>query len=157
MQLNRIKALRGYKVPRRIAGRPSVVATNRVQRQFTVVGANQVWVTDINYVRTWQGLLYLAAVIDLFARNMVGWSMKPTLLRKLALANLKAMSSHTQTRAAIPAASVRKPLNRHRSEDRICLRVWGQSRFLLIDTHVAKRTCVSKTNPYPKRSLNHGN
>jgi putative transposase len=44
MQLNRIKALRGYKVPRRIAGRPSVVATNRVQRQFTVVGANQVWV-----------------------------------------------------------------------------------------------------------------
>ncbi len=49
MQLNRIKALRGYKVPRRIAGRPSVVATNRVQRQFTVVGANQVWVTDITY------------------------------------------------------------------------------------------------------------
>ncbi|SUG70298.1 Insertion element IS600 uncharacterized 31 kDa protein ISO-S3 31 kDa protein [Salmonella enterica subsp. enterica] len=37
MQLNRIKAVRGYKAPRRIAGRPSVVAPNRVQRQFTVV------------------------------------------------------------------------------------------------------------------------
>lgn len=49
MQLNRIKAVRGYKVPRRIAGRPSVVASNRVQRQFTVVRANQVWVTDITY------------------------------------------------------------------------------------------------------------
>lgn len=49
MQLNRIKAVRGYKAPRRIAGRPSVVAPNRVQRQFTVVRANQVWVTDITY------------------------------------------------------------------------------------------------------------
>ena len=52
MQLNRIKAVRGYKAPRRIAGRPSVVAPNRVQRQFTVVRANQVWVTDITYIRT---------------------------------------------------------------------------------------------------------
>lgn len=49
MQVNRIKAVRGYKAPRRIAGRPSVVAPNRVQRQFTVVRANQVWVTDITY------------------------------------------------------------------------------------------------------------
>ncbi|WP_264253759.1 IS3 family transposase [Pantoea ananatis] len=85
MQQNRIKALRGYKAPRRIAGRPSVVAPNRVQRQFTVVRANQVWVTDITYIRTWQGWLYLAVVIDLFARNVVGWSMKPTLSRELAL------------------------------------------------------------------------
>ncbi|MBS3890129.1 IS3 family transposase [Serratia marcescens] len=85
MQLNRIKAVRGYKAPRRIADRPSVVAPNRVQRQFTVVRANQVWVTDITYIRTWQGWLYLAVVIDLFARNVVGWSMKPTLSRELAL------------------------------------------------------------------------
>lgn len=85
MQLNQIKAVRGYKAPRRIAGRPSVVAPNRVQRQFTVVRANQVWVTDITYIRTWQGWLYLAVVIDIFARNVVGWSMKPTLSRELAL------------------------------------------------------------------------
>ncbi|WP_217809421.1 IS3 family transposase, partial [Lonsdalea britannica] len=85
MQLNRIKAVRGYKSPRRIAGRPSVVAPNRVQRAFTVVKPNQVWVTDITYIRTWQGWLYLAVVIDLFARNVVGWSMKPTLSRELAL------------------------------------------------------------------------
>nr|WP_218132992.1 IS3 family transposase [Enterobacter cloacae] len=85
MQQNRIKAVRGYKALRRIAGRPSVVAPNRVQRQFTVVRANQVWVTDITYIRTWQGWLYLAVVIDLFARNVVGWSMKPTLSRELAL------------------------------------------------------------------------
>ncbi|EMW1017726.1 IS3 family transposase [Serratia marcescens] len=85
MQLNRIKAVRGYKAPRRIAGRPSVVAPNRVQRQFTVVRAKQFWVTDITYIRTWQGWLYLAVVIDLFTRNVVGWSMKPILSRELAL------------------------------------------------------------------------
>ncbi|HHA1754032.1 TPA: IS3 family transposase [Enterobacter kobei] len=85
MQLNRIKAVRGYKAPRRIAGRPSVVAPNRVQRQFTVARANQVWVTDITYIRTWQGWLYLAVVIDLFARNVAGRSMKPTLSREVAL------------------------------------------------------------------------
>lgn len=50
-----------------------------------MVKPNQVWVTDINYIRTWQGWLYLAVVIDLFARNVVGWSMKPTLSRELAL------------------------------------------------------------------------
>lgn len=49
MQLNRIKAMRGYKAPRRIAGRPSVVAPNHVQQQFSVVRDNQVWVTDITY------------------------------------------------------------------------------------------------------------
>jgi len=109
MQLNRIKAMRGYKAPRCIAGRPSVVAPNRVQRQFAVVRASQVWVTDISYIRTWQGWLYLAVVIDLFARNVVGWSMKPTLSRELALdALLIAVWRHkpddevscTQTRAA---------------------------------------------------------
>lgn len=88
MQLNRIKAVRGYKAPRRIAGRPSVVAPHRVQRHFTVVRDTQSWDTDITYIRTWQGWLYLAVVIDLFARNVVGWSMKPTLSRELALDTL---------------------------------------------------------------------
>lgn len=55
MPLNQIKAVRGYKAPHRIAGRPSVVVPNRVQRQFTVVRANQVWVADIIYIHSWQG------------------------------------------------------------------------------------------------------
>ena len=40
--------------------------------------------TDITYIRTWQGWQYLAVVIDFFARNVLGWSMKPTLSRELA-------------------------------------------------------------------------
>ncbi len=85
MQLNRIKAACGSKAPRRIAGRPSVVAPNGVQRQFTVVWASQIWITDITHIRTWQGWLYLAVVIDLFARNVIGWSMKSILSRELVL------------------------------------------------------------------------
>jgi len=37
------------------------------------------WVTDITYVRTYEGWLYLAVVIDLYSRTVVGWSMKPTM------------------------------------------------------------------------------
>ncbi|SXT04126.1 integrase catalytic subunit [Klebsiella pneumoniae] len=85
MRKNRIQAIHGYKVPLGSRGRPSLIAPNHVRREFTVVKPNQVWVTDITYIRTWQGWLYLAVVIDLFARNVVGWSMKPTLSRELAL------------------------------------------------------------------------
>lgn len=56
-----------------------------IKRTFTVDSANKVWVADITYIRTWQGWLYLAVVVDLYARKVVGWSMKPTLSRELAL------------------------------------------------------------------------
>ncbi|MBW8307208.1 MAG: IS3 family transposase [Thiobacillus sp.] len=85
MRANKIKAIRGYKSPRRIAGRPSIIAPNRLNRQFTVDAPDRVWVTDITYLRTWQGWLYLAVVIDLHSRKVVGWSMKPSLARELVL------------------------------------------------------------------------
>jgi len=85
MRANKIKAIRGYKAPRPIAGRPSILSPNRLNREFTVSTPNQAWVTDITYIRTWQGWLYLAVVLDLYARKVVGWSMKPTLSRELAL------------------------------------------------------------------------
>lgn len=85
MRKHRIKAVRGYKTPRAIAGRPSIIAPNHLQREFTVDAPNKVWVTDITYIRTWQGWLYLAVVLDLYARKVVGWSMKASLSRELAL------------------------------------------------------------------------
>ena len=85
MRTHKIKAVRGYKSPRRIAGRPSIIVPNRLNRQFTVDVPDRAWVTDITYLRTWQGWLYLAVVIDLFSRKVVGWSMKPSLARELIL------------------------------------------------------------------------
>lgn len=52
MRTSRIKALRGYKAPRRIVGRPSILVPNKLKREFTVDAPNQVWVTDITYIRT---------------------------------------------------------------------------------------------------------
>lgn len=85
MRANRIIALRGYKAPRTIAGRPSLIAANALNREFTVTQPDVAWVTDITYIRTWQGWLYLAVVLDLFSRKVVGWSMKPTIHRELVL------------------------------------------------------------------------
>jgi len=85
MRTHQIKAQRGYKAPRPIAGRPSLLAPNHLNREFTVDRPDKAWVTDITSIRTWQGWLYLAVVIDLHSRKVVGWSMKPTLSRELAL------------------------------------------------------------------------
>lgn len=85
MRLNKIKALHGYRTPRPIRGSTSLLAPNTLQRGFTVERPNRAWVTDITYVRTWEGWLYLAVVMDLFSRRIVGWSTKPTLARELVL------------------------------------------------------------------------
>ena len=46
---------------------------DKVQRQFTAVTPNQLWVSDFTYVSSWQGMVYVAFVIDVFARKIVGW------------------------------------------------------------------------------------
>ena len=46
---------------------------DKVQRQFTAVTPNQLWVSDFTYVSSWQGMVYVAFVIDVFARMIVGW------------------------------------------------------------------------------------
>ena len=72
-----IKAQIGYKRrPGSYVGRPSVVVDNTLDRQFDVEAPDTVWVTDITYIRTLEGFAYLAVVIDLFSRRVVGWSMQ---------------------------------------------------------------------------------
>jgi len=61
------------------------VAPNHLQRQFDVIEPNQVWVTDITYLRTYEGWLYLAVVIDLFSRQVIGWSMSSRIEKELAM------------------------------------------------------------------------
>jgi len=85
MQDNGIKALRGYKKPRYKAGHPAQLSPNHLDRQFTMEGPDQAWVTDITYIRTHQGWLYLTVVLDLFSRQVIGWSMKESLAREIVL------------------------------------------------------------------------
>ena len=58
---------------------------NVLERGFTVAAPNRVWASDITYVRTWEGWLYLAVVIDLFSRRVVGWSMQSHMRTDLVL------------------------------------------------------------------------
>ena len=59
-------------------------APDRLRRDFTAAAPNQRWVSDITSVRTGQGWLHLAIVLDLYARRIVGWAMAPTLDQHLA-------------------------------------------------------------------------
>ena len=81
-----LKSQTGYgRRPGKYGGRPTQVSPNHLQRQFDVSEPNKVWVTDITYIRTHEGWLYLAAVLDLFSRQIVGWSMNARMTSDLAL------------------------------------------------------------------------
>jgi putative transposase len=84
MRVNKIVALHGYRTRHYSVGKPSVLIPNLVKRQFNVEKPNRVWATDITYIRTWEGWLYLA-VMDLFSRKIVGWATRPTIHRGLVL------------------------------------------------------------------------
>lgn len=72
-----IKAQIGYKRRSgKYGGKPSIVIDNTLDRQFDVNTPDKVWVTDITYIKTYEGFSYLAVVIDLFSRRVVGWSMQ---------------------------------------------------------------------------------
>jgi putative transposase len=69
------------------------IAPNHLDRKFSVALPNTAWVTDVTYVWTLEGWLYLAAIIDLFSRRVVGWATRETNDRGLALTALsRAMS-----------------------------------------------------------------
>ena len=93
-RLMRTAGVRGRKKPRR---RPrttdsrhaQAVPGNHLAVRPAPVGPNQTWVTDITYLRTTEGWLFLAAVMDLWSRRIVGWACGPTLHASLALSALR--------------------------------------------------------------------
>ncbi|WP_286782584.1 IS3 family transposase [Leclercia sp. UBA1284] len=80
-----IKAQVGYRSPRARKGEASIVSPNRLQRQFNPDAPDKRWVTDITYVRTYEGWLYLAVVVDLFSRKIIGWSMQSRMTKDIVL------------------------------------------------------------------------
>jgi putative transposase len=65
------------------------IAANLLDRNFTAAAPNRIWLADITYVETDQGWLYLATVMDLYSRRIVGWAMADRLRADLPLAALK--------------------------------------------------------------------
>jgi putative transposase len=69
-------------------GDPFTVLPDLVQRDFTPTGPDQLWVGDITYVRTWEGWLYVATILDCFSRRVIGWAMADHLRTELPLTAL---------------------------------------------------------------------
>jgi transposase InsO family protein len=89
-RLMRVAGLRGLAaIPRRVRTTDSrhdyPIAPNRLRRTFVATAPNQVWLADLTYIRTGEGWLFLAALIDMHTRKVVGWSMRETLHASIAL------------------------------------------------------------------------
>ena len=74
MQSLQLKAKRPKQLRHPVAGKPSSVAPNSLNRQFTPSFTNTDWAGDITFIRTHQGWLYLAIVLDLYSRRVVSWA-----------------------------------------------------------------------------------
>ena len=85
MKKERIVAVRKYKQHPFVSSEPSKLYPNHLEREFKVDKPDKVWCTDITYIRTWEGWLYLAVVIDLYSRKVIGWSMKNNMQRDLVI------------------------------------------------------------------------
>ncbi len=68
-----------------VRGKDERPAPDLVDRDFTATGPNQLWVADITYIPTWAGFLYLAVVLDVWSRRIVGWAMATHLRKELVL------------------------------------------------------------------------
>ena len=91
MKQEGLRAMVGYgRRPRPLNGPIGAVANNVLARAFTAAEPNRTWVTDITYIRTYEGFLYLAVVLDLFSRQVVGWATRPTQHTDLVLQALLA-------------------------------------------------------------------
>jgi transposase InsO family protein len=80
---------------------PHPIAPNVLDRQFEVERPNTTWVTDVTYIWTAEGWLYLAAILDLCSRRVVGWAASATNDRQLALAALKCALKTRNTAAGL--------------------------------------------------------
>ena len=78
-------ARRGKTVRTTVPDRSVPCPLDRVNRQFNADRPNQLWVSDFTYVSTWQGWLYVAFVIDVFARRIVGWRVSTTMTTDFVL------------------------------------------------------------------------
>ena len=72
------------------------IAPNRLAQASAPSGPNQIWVSDLTYVATEQGWLYVAVVLDLWSRRVIGWSTGPTLHASLVVAALQMALGHRQ-------------------------------------------------------------
>ena len=116
------------------------IAPNRLAEAPPATAPNQIWVTDITYIQTHEGWLYLAAILDLYSRRIVGWAMGPSIDAALALRALgmALLHRHPPRQPPVPLRSgrpIRRPPVSHRLGSGGSDRVHEPPRQLLRQRH----------------------
>ena len=99
--------VRGARVRTTIPDAGADAAQDLVDRDFTATQPNQLWVADFTYVATWRGMVYVAFVIDVFSRRIVGWRASASMRTDLALDALEQALYDRQTEAGLVCHSDR--------------------------------------------------
>jgi putative transposase len=124
MRHNRIQGRHKRRAPRTTDSKHAhPVAPNLLDRQFIAAVPNKAWLADITYIPTAEGWLYLAVVLDMFSRRVVGWAMRDTMPQDLTLAALQMAISnrrpgpgllhHSDRGSQYAARAYRQLLNTH--------------------------------------------
>ncbi len=113
-----------YKVTTTNSRHSHPIAPNTLNRQFWATGPNQKWVGDITYIATKEGWLYLAAVLDIYSRKVVGWSMDKQMEQELVASALQMATAqrrpgtgvlhHSDRGSQYAANAYQKLLNAHK-------------------------------------------
>ena len=85
MKLHGISAQIGYKKRKGNYDKPSIAYPNTLNREFEVNEINKIWTTDITQFRTWEGPYYVAVIMDLSSKRIVGWCMRNNIKKKIVL------------------------------------------------------------------------
>ena len=113
------RAIRRFRVT--TDSRRTKASPNLIHRDFTSAHPNDLWLSDITYIPTREGWLYLAAVLDAYSRALVGWAMSRTLDTKLAMSALNMaiahrgppVTLHSDQGSTYATGSYREIVNRH--------------------------------------------
>ena len=97
----RSKVAKKFRVQTTDSRHDNPIAPNTLNREFTVDAPNTVWVSDITYIHTDEGFVYLAGVMDLFSRKIVGWSIDHTMTTDLVE---RALDAAIRTRRPVVVA-----------------------------------------------------
>jgi transposase InsO family protein len=92
----RARRRKAFKVTTTLSKHNYPVAPNTLNRQFWAEGPNQKWVGDITYIATKEGWLYLAAMLDIYSRKVVGWAMDKHMDEELVASALQMATPHRQ-------------------------------------------------------------
>jgi hypothetical protein len=110
-KLHVVSRRRGYVVTAQ-RDHQAKAAPDLVKRQFTATGINQLWVADMTYVPSWVGFLYLAVVVDVYSRKVVGWAFGERMTSDLVIAALNMAwhgTAHAQAQLGHPSLRPMQP------------------------------------------------